>query len=58
MYVKVAGVRGGHKLFWHLSSGGGGFEQNISRDWGGRKNFGDSIYPIPPPPKLIIMTRP
>ena len=34
MHVKVAGVRGGHKLFlvFILGRGGGGVEQNISRE--------------------------
>ena len=50
MHVKVAGVRGGHKLFLVFILGRGGVEQNISREWGGRKNFGDSEGNIPDPP--------
>ena len=50
MHVKVAGVRGGHKLFLVFILGRGEVEQNISREWGGRKNFGDSEGNIPDPP--------
>ena len=64
MYVKVAGVRGGHKLFFGIYLGEGGGSNKIFRANGAVVKIlvtPREIYPIPPPPptpKLIIMTRP
>ena len=64
MHVKVAGVRGGHKLFFVFILGRGGGSNKIFRANGAVVKIlvtPREIYPTPPPPphpKLIIMTRP
>ena len=64
MHVKVAGVRGGHKLFLVFILGRGGSNKIFRANGAVIKILVTprEIYPIPTPPpptpKLIIMTRP